>query len=616
MSDNSVWKLEYKYGELESGSVNASKNTGNIARSVTTLAGVANPIVQNYKYDPLYRLTEAGETAGAAQNWIQNFGYDRFGNRTAFSQTLNKTSGAVQTTATPLIDQATNRFVTTNQNFRYDKNGNLTTDGDNRGVVFNGENKQYEVKNASGQTIGRYLYDGEGKRVKKITWNSQGASETTIFVYSAGKLVAEYSDTQVPVPNKTTRYLTEDHLGTPRVITDSEGNVISRRDFLPFGEEITPDIGSRASVAAYQPANDNVKQKFTGYQKDDEAGLDFAEARMYENRHGRFTAVDPLLASGKSANPQTFNRFVYCVNSPLGCVDPTGLDGERRWYSTTNPDLLKEKCDNRCTTYYQAFEESPGEKWNDVSFENGVYHVISGSRIGTQYLYADGTSDGGSRARWFDEWASFTQATRDYCRIDPKCIGVRDPEFAARAGDAMWSGAAVYNGFAGTYNLGAWGANSASGGDRIPYAPILSPDENTSGAGKFFYYGTNGAMLVNGGANVVRSLANLRSISLYRAISASELRDIAVNGLRTKRGGYESVKLFATSVDDATRFGRNNFRLDKIPNFVLEVRVPSRVFKMSEKLPMDGMKAVAIPANQLRRAQARRVFMASPLSGN
>ncbi len=327
VSDNSVWKLEYKYGELESGSVNASKNTGNIARSVMTLAGVTNPIVQNYKYDSLYRLTEAEETAGATQNWIQQFQYDRFGNRTAFSQTLSKTSGAVQTTTTPVIDQATNRFVTANQNFRYDKNGNLTTDGDNREVIFNGENKQYEVKNAAGQTIGRYFYDGEGKRVKKITWNSEGASETTIFVYSAGKLVAEYSNTQVPVPNRTTRYLTEDHLGTPRVITDSQGNVISRRDFLPFGEEITPDIGSRASVAAYQPTNDNVKQKFTGYQKDDETGLDFAEARMYENRHGRFTAVDPLLASGKSAIPQTFNRYIYCLNNPINCVDPDGLDG-------------------------------------------------------------------------------------------------------------------------------------------------------------------------------------------------------------------------------------------------------------------------------------------------
>lgn len=46
---------------------------------------------------------------------------------------------------------------------------------------------------------------------------------------------------------------------------------------------------------------------------------------MYQNLHGRFTAVDPLLASGKSANPQTFNRYVYVMNNPLMFVDPDGL---------------------------------------------------------------------------------------------------------------------------------------------------------------------------------------------------------------------------------------------------------------------------------------------------
>ncbi|MBK8813645.1 MAG: hypothetical protein IPN69_23345 [Acidobacteria bacterium] len=85
VSDNSVWKLEYKYGELESGSVNANKNTGNIARSVMTLAGVANPIVQNYRYDPLYRLTEAEEknntTEDAGQNWTLQVNQPRSGGR-------------------------------------------------------------------------------------------------------------------------------------------------------------------------------------------------------------------------------------------------------------------------------------------------------------------------------------------------------------------------------------------------------------------------------------------------------------------------------------------------------------------------------------------------------
>ncbi|MCC7307410.1 MAG: hypothetical protein IT173_07580 [Acidobacteria bacterium] len=55
-----------------------------------------------------------------------------------------------------------------------------------------------------------------------------------------------------------------------------------------------------------------------------ETSLDFAEARMYANTYGRFTAVDPLLASGKSANPQTFNRYIYVLNNPLTLVDRTG----------------------------------------------------------------------------------------------------------------------------------------------------------------------------------------------------------------------------------------------------------------------------------------------------
>jgi RHS repeat-associated protein len=105
---------------------------------------------------------------------------------------------------------------------------------------------------------------------------------------------------------------------------------VSRRDFMPFGEEVAADTNYRVADLKYG-VSDSVRQKFTGYQKDDETQLDFAEARMYENRHGRFTAIDPLLASGKSANPQTFNRYTYAVNRPLILNDPTGLQAGK-WY--------------------------------------------------------------------------------------------------------------------------------------------------------------------------------------------------------------------------------------------------------------------------------------------
>ena len=77
-----------------------------------------------------------------------------------------------------------------------------------------------------------------------------------------------------------------------------------------------------------------MRKRFTGYEKDDETGLDFAEARYYDNRFGRFTAIDPLLASGQSSNPQSFNRYVYVMNSPTNSTDPTGLWTDKQWSST------------------------------------------------------------------------------------------------------------------------------------------------------------------------------------------------------------------------------------------------------------------------------------------
>jgi RHS repeat-associated protein len=93
---------------------------------------------------------------------------------------------------------------------------------------------------------------------------------------------------------------------------------------MPFGEDLYQGIGNRTSTLKYSINGDDIRQKFTGYQKDVETSLDFAEARMYENRFGRFTAIDPLLASGKSGNPQTFNRYVYSQNAPLVMTDPDG----------------------------------------------------------------------------------------------------------------------------------------------------------------------------------------------------------------------------------------------------------------------------------------------------
>lgn len=225
---------EYEYGDLSGGTVDATKNSGNIARQSITFAGLANPLVQSYQYDSLYRITEAKETSNGNQVWKQNFTYDRYGNRLTHDKWLASVQQTLTAAEHPSIDDTTNRLLS-NQGYTFDKNGNMVVDADGRQFTFNGDNKQTEVKDVSNNVIGRYWYDGEGKRIKKVTH-----SETTVFVYSGSKLIAEYS-TATPPPNPTTNWTVTDQLGSPRVIVNSLGEVVSRRDFMPFGGEIDPD---------------------------------------------------------------------------------------------------------------------------------------------------------------------------------------------------------------------------------------------------------------------------------------------------------------------------------------------------------------------------------------
>ena len=88
-------------------------------------------------------------------------------------------------------------------------------------------------------------------------------------------------------------------------------------------------FGDEAS-SAQRTANPNydsseTRKGYTGYEKDTESGLEFAQARYYNLQHGRFTSVDPLTASANMKNPQTFNRYSYVLNSPYKFVDPLGL---------------------------------------------------------------------------------------------------------------------------------------------------------------------------------------------------------------------------------------------------------------------------------------------------
>lgn len=148
--------------------------------------------------------------------------------------------------------------------------------------------------------------------------------------------------------------MTNDHLGSPRINTNESGAVISRHDYHPFGEEVTG--GSRTSELGYV-ADDNRKQ-FTGYERDDESGLDFAQARMYSSNLGRFSSTDPLfLKKDRLLSPQEFNLYVYTLNNPLTYIDPTGLAPDV-YITGLDAEKLAEDINNRDDA---AFKVKRGE---------------------------------------------------------------------------------------------------------------------------------------------------------------------------------------------------------------------------------------------------------------
>jgi len=94
---------------------------------------------------------------------------------------------------------------------------------------------------------------------------------------------------------------------------------------MAFGEEAIT-VQRNVGVGYGVPP---VRQDYTGYEKEAESGLEFAQARFQNPVHGRFTSVDPLTASATIRNPQTFNRYTYALNSPYQFVDPLGLLSEQ-----------------------------------------------------------------------------------------------------------------------------------------------------------------------------------------------------------------------------------------------------------------------------------------------
>jgi len=160
------------------------------------------------------------------------------------------------------------------------------------------------------------------------------ASTTTVYIFSGGKVIAEYDNGAAPsspsreyiysgsqllatISGGATTYHHPDHLSV-RVSTDSSANVTRTFGHFPGA---CPER-SRRGEAWYETGTAS-KWKFTSYERDTESNNDYALARFYSNPTARFTSPDPL--AGSLVNPQSLNHYAYTLGDPVNLIDPSGL---------------------------------------------------------------------------------------------------------------------------------------------------------------------------------------------------------------------------------------------------------------------------------------------------
>jgi RHS repeat-associated protein len=311
-------------------------NNGNLFFQTVSFPAIGNVpglnLTQSYTYDQLGRLKTAGEGTGS---WSQTYGYTN-GNRY-----VSANSGFSLSASTPTVASnfdSNNRLQVNGaayDNGQPSGNGNQTAIGGYT-YTYDAENRMVSAVLNAGATLvssAGYVYDGAGQRVQKMTcWSSvpctPSSSDATVttYVYDAfGNLAQEYGAYLNAWCATPTCYLTQDQIGSTRMVTDANGLVGTRYDFLPFGEEVPAGTGGRTLSMGYNGWEDNSNPKFAGQMRDPESARDLMGFRYYSPQEGRFVSVDPGNAGADNGTPETWNGYSYVVNNPLSYTDPSGL---------------------------------------------------------------------------------------------------------------------------------------------------------------------------------------------------------------------------------------------------------------------------------------------------
>jgi RHS repeat-associated protein len=285
------------------GAITWNTNETMAGLQITDQFNTANNQTCSYLYDDLGRL--AGADCGAV--WAQTFAYDPFGN-------ISK-SGSIS--FQPVYSASTNRMQslpgftpTYNPNgallsdslhtYAWDAEGNLAS-VDSIGLVYDGLGRM--VEQATGTAYVQIVYSPTGDKLALM--NGQALQKA--FLELPGGGAAVYSSSGLAY------YRHPDWLGSSRLASTPGRTVFGEASYAPFGEPYSTSGTADLS--------------FTGKNQDTVGGLYDFLYREYSPTQGRWISCDPNGASvANPSNPQSWNKYSYVINGPLGLIDPNGFE--------------------------------------------------------------------------------------------------------------------------------------------------------------------------------------------------------------------------------------------------------------------------------------------------
>ncbi len=156
------------------------------------------------------------------------------------------------------------------------------------------------------------FYQNETQRIIKSTSSEKtlyihGESPYPLSEYVGQSVVRNYvygPEGLVSMNDGINFFFSKDHLGSTRIVRDTDNRLVARFAYSPFGETLAYGDSAR------------FRYRFAEQEYDPEVRLYNFRARFYDTRIGRFLAPDP--------DHQYPNPYEYVGNNPVNEIDPSG----------------------------------------------------------------------------------------------------------------------------------------------------------------------------------------------------------------------------------------------------------------------------------------------------